>query len=97
MATQPKLYNIAGTLVGDVEVKANTNKKPYALAKVAVKGDKTVTVMTYVQKGIDALKGKKAGDEVKLYGTYTKGDKGQTFSAMGVTQPKKAVAGPEVA
>jgi hypothetical protein len=92
--TQSKLYNLNGTLESAPEFKTNSNGTPYALAKVQSKDkegkEKSTTVMTYVKNGIEALQGKKAGDSVRLFGTYEKGDKGQTFSAMGKSQEKTA-------
>jgi uncharacterized OB-fold protein len=87
-----KLYNINGKLLTDVEVRQAKTKggdKPYAYGRVETKGGKAITIMTFVKNGIEALDGKKAGDGVRLYGTFTKGDKGRTFSAMGLS-PEKA-------
>ena len=84
MADQAKLYNITGTLINDVEIKANKNGNAFALAKVQG-AKRATTVMTHVKTGIAALQGKKAGEAVRLFGTFVKGDKGQTFSAMGIS------------
>lgn len=95
-AKENKLYNISGKLTDNVEIKTNTNGKKYALAKVENDQGKSTTVLTYVKAGMEALKGKKKGAAVRLFGTYTKGDKGRTFSAMGISAelPKKAVKKP---
>lgn len=89
--SQPKLYNISGT-VSDLKVEKNVNGNEFAYAKIT-SGDKVTAVFTYVGSGIAALKGLKNGDSVRLYGTYQKGDNGQTFAAMGVS-PEKAVEEP---
>jgi len=84
-----KLYNINGNLISDVEIKNNSNGKSFALARV--QGDKrATTVLTYVKNGIAALQGLKAGQSVRLFGTFKKGDKGQTFSAMGISPERPA-------
>ena len=97
-AKKSDLYPLKGVLLGDVEVKqanTQTGPKPYALVKVEGKGKKVTTIMTFVAAGIKVLEGKKAGEAIDVYGTYTKGDKGQTFSAMGNSVPKaKKVAAP---
>jgi len=86
-----KIYNISG-IVSDLKIEKNSNGNEFAYAKVT-KGDKVTAVFTHVKAGIEALKVVKDGDAVRLYGTYVKGDKGQTFSAMGVS-PEKAVEEP---
>lgn len=97
---QSKIYNLNGTLECDVEVRENSNKKPYALARVKPKDaegkEKTTTVITYFEAGIAALQNKKAGASVRLYGTYEKGGKGQTFSAMGNFPEKTAEKSPDM-
>ena len=91
MADQAKLYNISGNLVNDVEIRVNSNGNAFALTRV--QGAKRITtVMTHVKSGIAALNGKKAGEAVRLFGTYVKGDKGQTFSAMGISPERTAPA-----
>lgn len=91
------LYNINGTLLGDVEIRqahTKNGEKPYAYAKVQAKNEKVITIMTFVTSGIKALTGKTAGTAVRLYGTFTKAPKGRTFSAMGISpdRPVKAEA-----
>ena len=84
-----KLYNINGTLSSDVEIKTNSNGKQYALAKIQG-AKRSTTVLTYVKAGIAALEGRKAGEAIRLFGTFEKGDKGQTFSAMGLSPERPA-------
>jgi hypothetical protein len=90
-ATKPaKLYTLNATLLADVEVKqAHTQKgdKPYVSVRVAQKNAKEVTIMTMAPKGIAALQGLKKGAEVRLFGVFTKGTKGRTYAAMGVSTP----------
>ena len=87
---QPKLYNITGSLLNDVEVRTNVNGKAFAIAKIQG-AKRATTILTYVKSGIEALQNHKAGDSLRLFGTFVKGDKGQTFSAMGIS-PERAVA-----
>jgi hypothetical protein len=89
MANTTKLYNISGNLISDVQIKNNSNGKPFALARVQG-AKRATTVMTHVKAGIAALEGRKAGEAVRLFGTYVKGDKGQTFSAMGLSPERPA-------
>jgi hypothetical protein len=90
-----KVYNITGTISAPVENKTNTNGKPYTTTRIT-SGDRTLTIMTSVLAGINALKSLKQGDQVRIYGTYTKSDKGQTFSMMGLS-PERPVAAPAAA
>jgi len=94
-AKQNKLYTVDGTLRSDVEIRSNSNNKPYAYAKIEGKNGKTHTIMTHVKAGIEVLTGKKSGDAIRLFGTFEQQDKGRTFSAMGLSvapEPKAAPA-----
>ena len=96
-AKKNELYNINLVLAGDVEIKqakTQNGDKPYALVKGTLKNGKSITVMTFTKSGIAVLEGKTAGTSLRLYGTYSKSDKGQTFSAMGLSpeRPAKEVA-----
>jgi len=89
-AARAKLYTLDATLLADVEVKqAHTQKgdKPYVSVRVAQKNGKEVTIMTMAPKGIAALQGQKKGAKVRLFGVFTKGTKGRTYAAMGVSTP----------
>ena len=89
-----KLYRVIGTLASDVVSKtANTKngERPMVLAKVAAKingKDRTVTVSTLSAKAIAYLAGRKAGEAVKLFGTYHNG----MFSAIGESTPRPTIA-----
>jgi hypothetical protein len=91
MANTVKLYNISGSLINDVEIRNNSNGTAFAIARV--QGEKrATTVLTYVKAGIAALQGRKAGESVRLFGTYVKSEQGQTFSAMGLSPERPAQA-----
>jgi hypothetical protein len=93
MANQVKLYNISGNLINDVEIRQNSNGTSFALARVQG-AKRSTTVLTYVKAGIAALQNRKAGEAVRLFGTYVKSENGQTFSAMGLSpeRPVEAAA-----
>lgn len=82
-----KLSNIILTLSEDVTLRENSNKKTFALARGTDTAGKRVTVMTYVHAGIDALRGSRAGEQLRLFGTWNE----TTFAAMGKS-PDRRVA-----
>ncbi len=85
-----KLSNVILTLSEDVVVKENSNRKPFALARGTNSDGKRITVMTYVHAGIAALRGSRAGEHLRLYGSWSE----NTFAAMGKSPPdRRIVAG----
>ena len=88
------LYNVNLTLTEDAVVKANSNNKSMGLARGTNAKGRKVTVQTYVTAGIAAIKGLKAGSQVRLYGTFKNitdaagKTTGRVFSAMGISTPK---------
>lgn len=96
---------LRGKLLEDAKVLQNSNNKTYALAKISkapkkgedgmeVEDAGSITIMTYAKPGIAALEGKKAGDNLSLYGVWEKNDKGRTFTAMGVPKNKEVTTEP---
>ena len=80
------LANVKLTITEAPVLKTNVHGKTYLLAKGTSQKGRKITVMTYVQKAIEALKDQVVGAVVPLYGTWDQ----RSFSAMGLTKPKPA-------
>jgi hypothetical protein len=83
-----KLTNITLTLSEDVALRENSNRKPFALARGTDGAGKKVTVMTYVHAGIAAIRGSRAGERLRLFGTWNE----TTFAAMGKSPDRRAAS-----
>lgn len=83
-----KLSNLTLTLTEDVAMRENSNRKQFALARGTDSAGKKVTVMTYVHAGIAAIQGSRAGECLRLFGTWNE----STFAAMGKSPDRRVSA-----